>query len=386
MRRLLIPHLALWIVGAALIRIALVPAEVCPPVTGAAARASAVAAGQWLERGLMPDDRFTYGYHRDTDTVPNDYHPVRHAAATLSLYMLVEEGEEAFLPAAERGLRYMLDNQLETADWSAFAETGQNAQLGANGLNVAALAARRRALSDPAHDDSMRAAGAFLVGQQLPNGGMLAFWDQSKAEPIPDRFGIFATGEAFWGLALLNTTFPDEGWDAPAEKVAHYLANDRDRLEGQVTRYPDHWAAYGMAELGAGLDQDLLEYAQVLGGFFSLRTRVEAQRRGEGINLLVRGFPGPPSGVATSAEGMAALWRLGGEEPALANLRDGLADDLECYAGMMVATQIDSAEASAYRSPDLAEGAWFYRDYSQIDDQFHNVAALVATLPVLEGP
>jgi hypothetical protein len=60
-------------------------------------------------------------------------------------------------------------------------------------------------------------------------------------------------------------------------------------------------------------------------------------------------------------------------------------DDLSCYAGMMVRDQVDAAAAAAYGTPELGEGAWFYRDYSQMDDQFHNISALTAVLPLLEG-
>ncbi len=151
--------------------------------------------------------------------------------------------------------------------------------------------------------------------------------------------------------------------------------------------YPDHWAAYGMADLAAAgitLDEDLVRYARRLAGFFSVRIRVESQRRGEGVNLLVRGWPGPPSGVGAAGEGLAALWRLAGADPRLADLRPGLEDDLRCMAGIMAETQLDAGEAAVYPRPGLVEGAWFYRDYTQVDDQQHTISALTDMLPILE--
>ena len=62
-------------------------------------------------------------------------------------------------------------------------------------------------------------------------------------------YGKFATGEAFYAMALLERAFPSEGWDEPAHRVADYLATRRDEVEGGF-REPDHWAAYGLAELG----------------------------------------------------------------------------------------------------------------------------------------
>ncbi len=189
-----------------------------------------------------------------------------------------------------------------------------------------------------------------------------------------------------WALSRLNSIFPVEGWKEPALRVAHYLANERDRAEGQVTMYPDHWAAYGMAELATTqrLEADLIDYARRLAGFFSVRIRVESQRTGTGLNLLVRGYPGPPSGVAAAAEGLAALWRLSTRDERLADMQPGLADDLRCVAGIMVAGQFDAPAAAGYARPELVRGAWFYRNYSQLDDQQHSIAALLAILPVLD--
>jgi hypothetical protein len=386
MRRLLVPHLALWIVGGALIRVAVVPPETCPPVTASEARHAAVAAGDWLQRGMRDDGRFTYGYHRDSDEVRREYLAARHADAMVALYQLAAVGEEQFIDTADRALDYAIANTISAGGGTAYAEPGRDPSLGANGLLAAALVIRRRVTGDDRYDRVMTRIGEFLVGQQQDNGSMLAYWSRASGEPVPDTYGIFATGEAFWGLALLGEEFGGHGFVDAALDVAHYLARDRDRLEGEISRYPDHWAAYGMSQLGPDLlDDELVANARRLAGFFSIRLRVESQRTGEGINLWTRGFPGPPSGVGTSGEGMAAVWRLAQVDARLADMAQGMEDDLRCYAGMMVRDQVTAGEAAAYGTPSLGEGAWFYRDYSQMDDQFHNISALTAVLPVLEG-
>ncbi|MEE8332130.1 MAG: hypothetical protein V3R84_10205 [Acidimicrobiia bacterium] len=385
MRRLLVPHLALWIAGGALIRVAIVPPEVCPVVTAIEARQAAVDAGDWLARGIQDDGRFTYGYRRNIDQVPGEYNAARHTAAMLTLYQLAEAGERRFVDDGDEALRYVLANLVAAGGGTAFAEGTADAPLGANGLLAAALATRRDATGDPSFDGLMIDVGRFLVSQQQENGSMLAFWDRQTEAPLPDTYGIFATGEAFWGLTLLDAQFPHLDYLDPAVATAYYLARDRDRIEGQISRYPDHWAAYGMAQLGRDkLDDELIANARRLAGFFSIRLRVESQRTGEGVNLLVRGWPGPPSGVGTAGEGMAALWRLSATDARMTDMRAGMEDDLRCYAGMMVASQVDAAQAATYDRPDLGEGAWFYRDYSQMDDQQHNISALLAVLPLLE--
>ena len=387
MRRLLFPHLAVFVIGAALVRIVLVPAEVCPPATAAQVRAAISAAGDWAERGLRSDGRYLYGYTRDSDVVNQDYNSARHAGIVNSLYQTAAAGEMAHFATAEAGLGYMLDNLVGAGDWAAFAEPFGGIPLGANGLFLAALAHRRMATGDTSHDDLMRRVGRFVVGQQQEDGSMLAYRDRATGLPVPGVFGPFATGEAFWALTLMNRLFPGEGWDRPAVAVSHYLAERRGRAEGYVARLPDHWGAYGLAELfeQQGLDDVQARYARRLAGYFGIRIRVEAQRRGEGLNLLVRGWPGPPAGVGTSGEGMGALHRFLGDDPRTADLAPNLAERIECTAGILVEGQLSAEEAAEYARPEFVEGAWFYREYTQVDDQQHVISALLGALPVLEG-
>ncbi len=47
--------------------------------------------------------------------------------------------------------------------------------------------------------------------------------------------------------------------------------------------------------------------------------------------------------------------------------------------------QISAEEASGGATASLESGAWFYRGYTQMDDQQHVLSALLAALPVLEA-
>ena len=58
MRRLL-AYAAVFALGALVLRVAVVPAEVCPPLTPAQARTGIAEAAGWLERGLQTDGRYT---------------------------------------------------------------------------------------------------------------------------------------------------------------------------------------------------------------------------------------------------------------------------------------------------------------------------------------
>ncbi len=348
---------------------------------------AAVAAGGWLDRNLDEGGRFVYGYDRDTNAENQDYNIVRHAGAMNSLYQLVAAGETQFLDGADRALGYLLELRIEHEDWVTIAEPGTRANLGTVGFLVVGLVQRRAVTGDAGYDDLLRDLGRFIVAQQEPDGSILAYWDQRSETPSPDEYGAFATGEAAWALVELDNVFPGEGWWAAAEPTMHYLADGtRELKEGQLARLPDHWGAYALEAAGADrLDDALIAYARRLAGYFSIRLRMENQRTGSALNVAVRGFPGPPAGVGTAAEGMAALYRLAETDPRLTDLLPDMVERMACGAGTMVQRQVGEAEAAEEPEPRLAVGAWFYRSYTQVDDQQHVLSGLLGAETAMRG-
>lgn len=386
MARRLMLHLTLLAIGLAGLRLAVVPAEVCPAVSAGQVAQAADEAAAWLMRNQEESGRYLYGYERDEDAVSAQYNGTRHAGVTMALYQYAAAlGHPEALAPADRGLAFMVDHVVNGPGWQAWRPPAEGIQLGSNALFVAALVMRRRATADPVHDDLMRAVGRFLLAQQQPDGRMYAQWDPATGAAVPVS-GKFATGEAAWALALLDGELPGEGWAAAALPTLDYLALRRDRDEGNFTRMPDHWAAYALAEVGpAALDEVRSDYSRQLAGYFGIRLRFEAQRRGTGLNLALRWVPGTPAGVGTAGEGIAALWRLAQEDRRFADLLPNVEERLACFAGMMVARQSTAAEAAAYPRPGLVQGAWFYRGYVQMDDVQHVLSGLLAALPMLEA-
>ncbi len=328
-------------------------------------------------RNMDEEGRFLYGYDRDTAQVSSDYNIVRHAGAMNALYQLASVGETRFLEPANRSLGYLLERAIDHDGWTTIAANGDRATLGTVGFTVVALVQRRALTGDLGFDDLMRALGRFILAQQEPEGSIRAYWNPATGEASPGEYGQFATGEAVWALVELDNTFPGEGWWETAELTLHYLADgSRAGKEGYSLRLPDHWAAYALAAAGSQrLDDELIGYAQRLAGYFSARLRIEAQRTGTPLSIVTRGFPALPSGVGTAAEGMAALYRLAGDDPRLAAIRPDMAERLACNAGLMVERQVQPSEAGA--DPGREEGAWFYRSYTQVDFQQHVLSGLL---------
>jgi hypothetical protein len=386
-RRLLV-YVAVFVLGALALRVAVVPAEVCPPLTPAEARSAVVEAAGWLERGVQAGGRYTYGYDRDLDVVSDDYNITRHAGVMMGLYQLAAEtGDQEALAAAEHGLPFLRANLLRRGDWAAFAEPGQDALLGASALAAVALVQRRRATGDDSEDDLLRELSRFLAAQQQADGSLLGVWDRETERAVPGEYSKFGTGQTLWTFALMDELFPGEGWDEHARPLARYVATRRDDVEGYFLTFPDHWAAYGLAQLGPEkLGEPEIAYARRLAGILGLNSRLESQSGEDGLRRLMRGEPASGAGLGTVTEGLAQLWRLSLAEPRLGDLTADLEKRLRCTAGRMVERQVDAAEAEGAARPHLERGAWFSEDgYTQMDDQKHPISGLLATVPLLES-
>jgi hypothetical protein len=384
--RRLLAYVAVLVLGALVLRVAVVPAEVCPAFTPAEARTAIAEAAGWLERGVQPGGRYTYGYDRELDLVSEDYNITRHAGVMLSLYQLAEaNGDEVALAAAEHGLDFVHANLLRHDGWTAFAEPGQDAQLGASGLLTIALVQRRRATGDDEEDDLIRGLGRFLAAQQQPDGSVLGRWSLATQDAVPGEWATYGTGQALWSFALLEELVPGEGWGERARRLARYIATRRDDVEGYVLTFPDHWAAYGLAELGPdGLEEPEIAYARDLAGILGLNSRLESQSGQGGLNRLLRGEPASGAGLGTVTEGLAALWRLSLADGRLSDLTENLSARIRCTSGRAVERQIGPLEAEEAPRPSLARGAWFTEaGYTQMDHQRHPLSGLLATLPVL---
>ena len=387
MRRLLL-YAAVLALGALALRVLVVPAEVCPALTPAAARGAIAESFGWLERGMRPGGLYTYGYDRKQDAISEDYNITRHAGVMFGLYQLAgETGDDEALAAAEHGLSFVHANLLRNDDWTAFAEPGQDARLGASGLLAIALIQRRLATGDESEDDLIRGLGQFLASQQQADGSVLGRWSLATESAVPGEYAKFGTGQALWTFALLDKLFPGEGWEKPARRLARFVATRRDDVEGYVLTFPDHWSAYALAELGPGkLGEPEVAYARQLAGILGLNSRLESQSGQGGINRVFRGEPASGAGLGTVSEGLAALWRLSVADPRLADLTDNLSARLRCTAGRAVERQIDPGEAETAPRPLLARGAWFTEDgYTQMDHQRHPLSGLLATLEVMEA-
>ncbi|GAB4322652.1 MAG: hypothetical protein Kow0010_03500 [Dehalococcoidia bacterium] len=379
--------LAIWTVFAVALRLTVAAPHVCPPLTLDSLDASARAAAAWIERNQFDDGSYRYEYDASRDLDIDDYNEVRHAGVTMSLYQAAAvTGDLSFLDTADRGLDWMIANLYRHDDWAGLASPRTpSLKLGASALMLAGLALRREATGDASYDELMREVGRFLLVMQRQDGSFLNYWEPWRGAPNPDITSRYATGEAFWALAMMHRHFPGEGWDGPARAVARYLALSRDEVEGlDFPPWADQWAAYGLSEMATWPpDDDTIPYARSLAERFGFLVRIESQRSDNVITRFVHGRATRAAGMGTWVEGLTSLWRLASIDPRMADMEPKLAERAICGAAILVDRQVTPKEALGYPQPSIAEGAWFTNDMTRMDDQQHALSGLVLTRAIL---
>jgi hypothetical protein len=275
----------------------------------------------------------------------------------------------------------------EPGAFVAFARPGEWPKLGSSALMLAGLNLRRDATGDERYDETMRALGRFMVALQRPDGSFLEFWDPAAGAPVAEYTSRYATGEAFWALAQLHRIFPGEGWDEPAVAVATYLATKRDEAEGlDFPPWADQWASYGLGEMTTWPEQRLsdehITYARSLAERFGFLVRVESRRGEDDALEPINGPRARGAGMGTWIEGLTSLWTLARADPRMADLEDDIAERAICGAAMLAERQYDAEDAADAPNPGLAEGAWFTKGITRMDDQQHALSGILLAAPI----
>ena len=377
---------AFWGVFAAGLRMSVIPPESCGAHSEQAIGRAATEAADWMVRNQRPDGRYVYLYYPETDTTAAEYNDVRHAGVTMALYQAGGRlSSREAIEAADRAPAWMQDNLEEHDGWTALAPDGVRAKLGSSALMLAGLAERRLATFDPQYDELMLGLADFLASMQRPDGGFHIAWDFGKDAPDITGTSAYYPGEALWALALAHEAFPDEGFDVNARRALEFITERRDEVEDiEFPPLADQWAAYGIGEMIEwGLTDQQIDYAGRLAARFGLLVRTEAQREGSWYGQALRGPRARASGVGTWAEGLAALWRASTQDERLADVRPAIEKRLECVAGILARRQVNAKEAADYPRPGLAQGAWFGRGETRMDDQQHAFSGLLYTLDML---
>ncbi len=378
-----------WVLVLGGLRAFVVQAEQCGDPTVAELDAAADAAVGWFVRNQRDDGAWLYRYDRDTDSDLGSYNITRHAGVTMSLEQAAGAGlaeSSAAAESAERGIDWALDRLYEGPGWRAFAGDGDGQfGSGATALLTAALVLRRERTGDERYDDVLHDLGAFLTAMVNERGQVYGQYDRAAGAVVPDSWSKYFTGEVFWALTLLHRAFPDGGYGDPAERVAHYIATERRDVENLQPDLPDHWAAYGFAVMttwpGWALPDEYVPYARRQAGLQSLQIRYESQRTNSLFSYRTRGRQTLGAGLGTIGEALANWEVVAVATPALADIREPLAERARCVGGALVDRQTGTDDVGD-DDESIVLGAWFQFDVTQMDDQQHALSALLGAVRV----
>jgi hypothetical protein len=369
------------------LRVVVVQPEHCGDITAASLIASAQRAADWFRVNQRDDGTWLYRYDRATDSDVGGYNIVRHAGVTMSLEQAAAAGVDGAAETSQGGIDWTMDNLFRGPGFSALAVAGSPVKVGATGLLVAALVERRDRTDDRTYDDTLGELGAFLVTMTNERGQVYGTWDTETDAPRPDSFSPYFTGETFWALALLHRTFPDAGYDAPARRIARYLATERDDVEGWWPGVADHWAAYGFAAMTTWPDFDPAEltdaelaYVQRQMEFQSMQIRWESQRTNSFVSHYTRGRQTLGAGLGTIGEALDNWTVVAAAVPQLHDVVDEVSERARCAAGVVADRQVVDSDV-----PE-EQGAWFQFDVTQMDDQQHAMSALLGAVPIVAVP
>jgi small neutral amino acid transporter SnatA (MarC family) len=364
----------------------LAPPEHCPQPTAASIDQSVSDAVQWFARNQNGDGTWLYEYDTDDDVDLGGYNLVRHAGAIMGLYQAATAGDPDALASADRGMAWVREHLVDHEDWTAVADNGR-APTGGAALLAAGLVERRHLTGDATNDELLRRLGRFLVAQTDPSGAVIAQYSTSTMQPEIESRSKYYTGEAYWALARLHRLFPDDDFGAVADRVGNYLASARDDVEGYWPPIPDHWVAYGLAETVQFPERDAtqpltpaeLAYARSQASLFGGQVRWVSQQAGPWGRLVRGGHVVRGGGYGVLGEALTGLWRVAQADSRLADVRGSIGQRATCIAGL--AQDVQRSEPSDPR----ADGAWFVRGVTRMDDQQHAFAALLRTEAIIDA-
>lgn len=365
-----------WVVSLLTLRAVVLQPEQCGPADDLEISSAVDAGVRWLVDNQKPTGAYLYRYDRSTEEDLGGYNIVRHSGIVVTLEQAASAGVPGAADAADAGSAWARDRVIPMGEGLALADATGDAPVtvGASALWIVALLERRERTGDEQYDELVLELGRFVAGSVQDDGSVPARYVRSSGVLIPESWSKFYTGESFWALANLHLAFPDEGFDAPATRIAEYLPG-RDKSEEWWPPIPDHWAAYGYASMtewdtAPSLNPAQERYIRRQAGLQSVQIRYESTRTYSTWTYLTRGRPTLGAGLGTLGEALNQWITVAEHHAELADLVPALRERAACTANVIV-------ERQATESDPRVSGAWFQFDITQMDDQQHTLSALL---------
>jgi len=216
--------------------------------------------GGYLERACGPDGKFVYEIDINTGKQSSSYNIVRHAGAIYALAMLNRSRpSHKTVDAMVRAANFMQQGYVgpgvrpgQLVVWSGPTGHHSDAELGATGLGLVALAEVRKVSPKSVSMEELQALGRFALFLQKEDGSFVQMY-RVETGPVEHFQSPYYPGEAGLGFIALYETDHSREWLTAAGKALSYLAkNLPEPFDGQL----DQWALIAIAKLLPECDQD----------------------------------------------------------------------------------------------------------------------------------
>lgn len=216
--------------------------------------------GAYLERACGPDGKFTYSIDPRSGRENRSYNIVRHAGAIYALATLNRsQPNRKVVDAMVRAANFMRQNYIgpgvragQLVVWSEPSGRNSEAELGATGLGVVALAEVRKVEPKTIPVEQLQSLGRFMLFLQKEDGSFVHKY-RAAIGPVPNKNVLYYPGEAALGFIALYETDHSREWLVAASKALAYLVRSR----AESTKVPhDHWALIATARLLPHCEKD----------------------------------------------------------------------------------------------------------------------------------
>jgi len=219
-------------------------------VTPDTLRASVIAAGRYLARGVGPDGTYRYEVNGATGEDALDYNLPRHAGATWFL-------GEAAAYSRDRNMRRavrLAANYLTTKQWADCGThkcitDNDRADLGSSALALLALVELVESGISPELTPHVAELADFLRSQQRPDGEFKHLYDRAANTAIDVQF-LYYSGEAAFALARAHRVTGDPRDLSAASHALSRLVEKPWWYIGWRYYWPaEHWTCHALDEL-----------------------------------------------------------------------------------------------------------------------------------------
>jgi hypothetical protein len=221
-----------------------------PEVTKESLRASAIAAGRYLARNVLPDGSYRYEIDAVTAAETPDYNWPRHSGATWYLSDIAAYTESAELvEPARRAARHLVEHALVDCGKEHCIAAVERADLGSSALGLLAFVELHEAGFAPELAVPIRQLADFILSMQRPDGEFMHFYDRPSRTRIDVQVPYYS-GEASFALGRAARVLGDRRYLESAQRALERLVDPPFWFVGW--RYffgSEHWTCHAMNEL-----------------------------------------------------------------------------------------------------------------------------------------